>query len=52
MELQLRTNSVDKSVAPNSLPQGMMNAIKDGSVNDNKYKLVDITPVDKELRFD
>jgi len=36
IEVALRTNREDKTVSPDSLPQGLMQAIK-SNFNDNKY---------------
>ena len=38
IELALRTHHTDKSVPADTLPQGLMYAVKD-SINNNKYNL-------------
>lgn len=49
IEVTLRTNKTDKTVPPDSLPQGLMMAIKDKGINDNKYKLEIIKPINPEI---
>ena len=45
IEVALRTNRTDKEVLPDSLPQGLMQVIKENGVNDNKYNLQRFQPV-------
>ena len=44
-EATLRTNKNDKSVPTDSLPKGLMIAVK-SSINDNKYKLERVKPIE------
>jgi hypothetical protein len=50
IEVALRTNKNDKTVPQDSLPKGLMIACK-GSINDNKYSLAPILPIQEEHRF-
>lgn len=49
MEFALRTNKTDPTVPPNVLPQGMMVAVKEHSIEDNKYSLTRLEAVDPNL---
>ena len=49
IEVALRTNKNDKTVKPDSLPQGLMIATKQ-SINDNKFTLKKINPIGPEVR--
>lgn len=48
-EVALRTKSTDPAVPNDVLPQGLMLAVKENGINDNKYKLAPINPVNTEL---
>lgn len=50
IEVALRTNRNDQSVPNDSLPKGLMLADKK-TINDNKYELKKILPVDPTLSF-
>ena len=45
VELALKTHATDPSVPADTLPQGMLMAVKENSINDNKYKLALLTEV-------
>jgi hypothetical protein len=45
VELALRTHATDPTVPADTLPQGMLIAVKDNSITDNKYKLAPLTEV-------
>lgn len=47
VELALRTHKTDPNVPNDTLPQGMLIAIKQTSISDNKYKLAPLTEVNK-----
>ena len=47
LEVTLRTHKNDKSVPTDSLPKGLMQAVKT-SINDNKYKLTPFKPIETE----
>jgi hypothetical protein len=44
LEVALRTHKNDKNVPADSLPKGLMQAVK-SSINDNKYKLTPFKPI-------
>ena len=48
VELALRTRATDPEVPADALPQGMLIAVKEQSINDNKYKLEKLTEVSKD----
>jgi hypothetical protein len=48
VELALRTRATDPEVPADALPQGMLIAVKEQSINDNKYKLEKLTEVCKD----
>lgn len=53
MEFALRTHKTDpEGVRPNVLPQGMMVAVKENGIEDNKYTLKRTEAVDPNLTFD
>lgn len=43
----MRTSKNDKAVPTDSLPKGLMLAVK-SSINDNKYKLERVKPIEPE----
>lgn len=45
VELALRTHATDPAVPADTLPQGLMIAIKETSIADNKYKLAPMSEV-------
>lgn len=49
IEVALRTHKNDKQVPADSLPKGLMIACKN-SINDNKYSVARIHPIDEEQR--
>ena len=53
MEFALRTHKTDpKNIQPNILPQGMMIAVKEKGIEDNKYDLRTTEPVDTSLNLE
>lgn len=42
IEVALRTSKTDNTVPSGTLPQGLMLALKDNGINDNKFKLTKI----------
>ena len=49
IEVSLRTHRTDKNVSAESLPQGLLMAVKDQGINDNKFKLKPIEPISHEV---
>jgi hypothetical protein len=49
IEVTLRTNRTDKTLPPDSLPEGLMQVIKENGITDNKYKLERFHPVSPDI---